>query len=96
MTDKERIKIAREADAIFMKFLVDNDYYDKISQAYAGLLSCKSVGVVGDQRRYGYIIMLRCVETGDFMTANAYNFQTTILSKVATEIVNKIEMVTLI
>ena len=44
--DDHKIQIVREADAIFMQFLHEIDAYDKISQAYAGLFSCKSVGVV--------------------------------------------------
>lgn len=90
--DNEKIQIVREADHIFMQFLHEIGAYNKISQAYAGLLSSKSVGVVGDQRRYGYIVILRCVETNDFMTANAYDFGSlTLLSQVANKIVNQIE-----
>ena len=59
----------READAIFIEELRKADLYDKTSQAFAVFLPVKSVGVVGDGRRYEYVIALRAVETIDFMTA---------------------------
>lgn len=88
---EERLETARRADAIFIRHIRDAGLYDKISQAYAGLLDSKAVGVVGDQRRYAEIIVLRAVCTDDFMTATAYEFDAGFISRVASEIVNNIE-----
>ena len=67
---KEYADILREADAIFIEELHKADLYHKTSQAFAVFLPVKSVGVVGDGRRYEYVIALRAVETIDFMTAH--------------------------
>lgn len=86
---EEYIKILQEADSIFIKKLKDADMYNSISQAYVGFLPVKTVGVVGDNRRYGYTVVLRAVQTEDYMTANIYEFPEHFLSEVSTEIVNK-------
>ncbi|NBS17591.1 MAG: glutamine-hydrolyzing GMP synthase, partial [Gammaproteobacteria bacterium] len=61
--------LLRKADAIFIEELYRHDLYEKTSQAFAVFLPVKSVGVMGDGRRYDYVIALRAVETIDFMTA---------------------------
>src|SRR5690554_4059278 len=66
---KQYAEILREADAIFIEELRNADWYYKTSQAFAVFLPVKSVGVVGDARRYEWVIALRAVETVDFMTA---------------------------
>ena len=66
---KEYADILREADAIFIEELHNSGWYHKTSQAFAVFLPIKSVGVVGDARRYEWVIALRAVETIDFMTA---------------------------
>jgi GMP synthase (glutamine-hydrolysing) len=90
---EEKIQIVQKADKIFIDKLIEFKMYKKISQAYAGLLDCKAVGVVGDQRRYGYIICLRAVKTSDFMTATAFHFNGQFLEDISTEIVNAIPQV---
>lgn len=90
---REKIEIVQKADYIFIKGLREKGLYSKISQAYAGLLDCKSVGVVGDKRRYGWIIALRAVQTKDFMTATAYQFSGSFLDDISTKIVNSIPQV---
>ncbi len=87
---EEKIRITQEADDIFMNFLKQHNLYDKVSQAYAGFFPVKTVGVVGDNRRYGYTIVLRAVKTIDFMTATAYEFPEGCLADLATEIINKV------
>ena len=67
--------------------------YDKTSQAFAVFLPVKSVGVVGDSRRYEYVISLRAVETVDFMTAKSASLPHKFLQKVADRIVNEIPQV---
>ncbi|WP_156503850.1 glutamine-hydrolyzing GMP synthase, partial [Oleiphilus sp. HI0066] len=66
---KEYADLLRLADNIFIEELHRHDLYHKTSQAFAVFLPVKSVGVVGDARRYEYVIALRAVETIDFMTA---------------------------
>ncbi len=61
--------LLREADAIFIEELHKADWYHKTAQAFAVFLPVKSVGVVGDGRRYEWVIAIRAVETIDFMTA---------------------------
>ena len=90
---REKVEIVQIADKIFIDGLRDGGMYHKISQAYAGLLDCKSVGVVGDQRRYGWIVCLRAVETKDFMTANAFHFHGSFLDEISTKIINTIPQV---
>ena len=62
--------LLRRADAIFIEELRRHDLYDRVSQAFAVFLPVRSVGVMGDGRRYDYVIALRAVETVDFMTAH--------------------------
>ena len=91
--DKSKLEILREADAIFMEELIKQKLYNKISQAYAAFLPVKSVGVVGDARRYEYVIALRAVVTLDFMTANVSPFKQEFLNHVSTRIMNEIDKV---
>ena len=88
---KEKIKILQDADAIFIEELVKANLYNKVSQAFAVLLSVKSVGVVGDERRYAEVIGLRAVETVDFMTARWAHLPFKFLENVSNRIVNEIE-----
>ena len=90
---KEKIKILQQADHIFIEELIKADLYDKVSQAFAVLLPVKSVGVVGDERRYAEVIGLRAVETVDFMTARWAHLPYEFLEHVSNRIVNEIEQV---
>ncbi|KAH8128925.1 GMP synthase C terminal domain-containing protein [Trichoderma asperelloides] len=65
--------------------------YNEISQAYAGLDTSKAVGVMGDTRVYGYIIILRAVTTSDFMSAEPYEFPFSLLKAIARRIVNEVD-----
>jgi GMP synthase (glutamine-hydrolysing) len=87
---KEYANILREADAIFIEELHKADWYHKTSQAFAVFLPVKSVGVVGDARRYEYVIALRAVETIDFMTARWAHLPYELLEKVSNRIINEI------
>lgn len=82
--------ILRYADAIFIEELRKHDLYDKTSQAFAVFLPVKSVGVVGDNRQYEYVIALRAVETVDFMTARWANLPYDFLTHVSNRIVNEV------
>jgi len=87
---KEYANLLREADAIFIEELRAADWYHKTSQAFAVFLPVKSVGVVGDGRRYEWVIALRAVETVDFMTARWAHLPYDLLEKVSNRIINEI------
>ena len=88
---KEYADLLRRADHIFLEELRTADLYDKVSQAFAVFLPVRSVGVVGDTRRYEYVIALRAVETIDFMTARWAHLPYDFLEKVSGRIINEIE-----
>ncbi|SBS37676.1 GMP synthase [glutamine-hydrolyzing] [Marinomonas spartinae] len=88
---KEYADILRRADAIFIEELRKSGWYEKTSQAFAVFLPVKSVGVVGDGRRYEYVVALRAVETIDFMTARWAHLPYELLEKVSGRIINEIE-----
>jgi GMP synthase (glutamine-hydrolysing) len=87
---KEFADLLRLADAIFIEELHRDDYYHKTSQAFAVFLPVKSVGVVGDARRYEYVIALRAVETVDFMTARWAHLPYDLLERTSNRIINEI------
>lgn len=87
---KEYADILRLADHIFIEELHKSGWYDKTSQAFAVFLPVKSVGVVGDFRRYDYVVSLRAVETIDFMTARWAHLPYELLEKVSNRIINEI------
>lgn len=87
---KEYADILREADAVFIEELHNSGWYHKTSQAFAVFLPVKSVGVVGDGRRYEWVIALRAVETIDFMTARWAHLPYELLEKVSNRIINEI------
>ncbi len=87
---KEYADLLRRADAIFMEELHAADWYHKTSQAFAVFLPVKSVGVVGDARRYEYVIALRAVETVDFMTARWAHLPYDLLERCSNRIINEI------
>jgi len=88
---KEYADILREADAIFLDELHKADWYHQTSQAFAVFLPVKSVGVVGDGRRYQWVISLRAVQTIDFMTAHWAHLPYELLGRVSNRIINEIE-----
>jgi GMP synthase (glutamine-hydrolysing) len=90
---KEKTSVLKEADHIFIEELIKADLYKTVSQAFAVYLPIKSVGVVGDERRYAEVIGLRAVETVDFMTARWAHLPYDFLEHVSNRIVNEIEEV---
>lgn len=88
---KEYADILRKADAIFIEELRAAELYHKVSQAFAVFLPVKSVGVMGDGRRYDYVICLRAVETVDFMTAHWSHLPWDFLGLVSNRIINEVE-----
>ena len=90
---KEYADILRLADDIFMQELRASGWYDKTAQAFAVFEPVKSVGVVGDGRRYAWVIALRAVETVDFMTARFAHLPYELIDKISTRIMNEIKEV---
>ncbi len=87
---KEYADLLREADAIFIEELHNAGWYQKTSQAFVVFLPVKSVGVVGDARRYEWVVSLRAVETIDCMTARWAHLPYELLEKVSNRIINEI------
>jgi GMP synthase (glutamine-hydrolysing) len=88
---REFVEKLQLADDIFIEELRRNDLYDQVSQAFAVFLPVKSVGVMGDGRRYDYVIALRAVETIDFMTARWARLPYEFLENVSLRIINEVE-----
>ena len=87
---KEKIKILKEADNYFIQALREHNLYNKIWQAYAALLPVKTVGVMGDNRTYEYLCLLRAITSEDGMTADFYDFKKSFIQMISNKIVNSI------
>ena len=88
---KEKINILKEADYYFIKHLHKYNLYHKIWQAYASLLPVKTVGVMGDNRTYEHICLLRAITSEDGMTADFFNFNKKFLQSISNKIINNIK-----
>ena len=88
---QEKVATLQNADAIFIEELIKADLYDQVSQAFCAYLPIKSVGVVGDERRYADVIAIRAVETVDFMTASWARLPHDFLAHISNRIVNELE-----
>jgi GMP synthase (glutamine-hydrolysing) len=88
---KQYADLLRKADAIYIEELRRHDLYDRTSQAFAVFLPVRSVAVMGDGRRYDYVIALRAVETVDFMTARWAHLPYEFLDLVARRIINEVD-----
>jgi GMP synthase (glutamine-hydrolysing) len=89
--NREAADLLRCADAIFIDELRAHDLYDRVAQAMAIFLPVRSVAVMGDGRRYDWVIALRAVETVDFMTAHWARLPYDFLDLVARRIVNEVK-----
>ncbi|WP_102277606.1 glutamine-hydrolyzing GMP synthase [Vibrio cyclitrophicus] len=87
---KEYCDLLRCADAIFIEELHAADLYHKVSQAFTVFLPVRSVGVMGDGRKYDWVVSLRAVETIDFMTAHWAHLPYDFLGKVSNRIINEV------
>ena len=90
----EKLKIAKTASKIVEEELEEAQLYDKVWQAYAAVGDDKAVGVVGDERKYGNIVMIRVVDSIDAMTADWTRLPHGLLEKISNRITNEIEDVT--
>jgi len=87
---REQVRIAQKADTIYIEEIRNAGLYNQISQAFAVLLPIKAVGVMGDKRTYEQVIVLRAVQTEDFMTADWFNFPPEILRRISSRITNEV------
>ena len=92
--NEEKLELLRKADKIVEEEFKKSGYYDRVWQAFPVLLSDKAVGVKGDERSYGLIIVLRVVESEDGMTANFSKLPWKLLEKISTRIVGEVEGIT--
>jgi GMP synthase (glutamine-hydrolysing) len=88
---KEYADLLRRADAIFIEELHKHDLYNKVSQAFTVFLPVRSVGVMGDGRKYDWVVSLRAVETIDFMTAHWAHLPYDFLGLVSNRIINEVD-----
>jgi GMP synthase (glutamine-hydrolysing) len=87
---KEKLDLVREADWIFRDEIAKAGLQDQMSQYFAALSNMRSVGVMGDGRSYDYAVVLRSVQTGDFMTADWSRIPYEVLDRVSVRIVNEV------
>ena len=88
---EEKIKILKEADYYFIQELKKHNLYDKIWQAYAALLPVKTVGVMGDNRTYEHVCLLRAITSEDGMTADFFNLKKNFMQIISNKIINNIK-----
>ncbi|MDG2959531.1 glutamine-hydrolyzing GMP synthase [Bisgaard Taxon 10/6] len=88
---KEYCDLLRKADAIYIEELYKSGWYYKVSQAFTVFLPVKSVGVMGDGRKYDWVVSLRAVETIDFMTAHWAHLPYDLLGKISNRIINEVD-----
>ncbi|WP_216782515.1 glutamine-hydrolyzing GMP synthase [Candidatus Profftia tarda] len=87
---EEYCNILRHADAIFIEELHKANLYNTVSQAFTVFLPIRSVGVMGDNRTYDWVVSLRAVETTDFMTAHWARLPYDFLGCVSNRIINEV------
>ena len=88
---REKVRLCQEADAVFIDALRESGWYDKVWQAGAILLNARSVGVMGDERTYEYVVALRCVNSVDGMTADWSDLPHELLGQISNKIINNIK-----
>jgi GMP synthase (glutamine-hydrolysing) len=87
---KDKCDLLREADAIYIAELKARGLYDRIWQAFSVLLPLRSVGVAGDERKYGFVLALRAVVSEDGMTADVYPFESKDILEISSAITNRV------
>ena len=89
----EKVKIVQDADAIYREEIKNAGLDKELGQYFAALTNMRSVGVMGDERTYDYAVVLRAVNTVDFMTAEAAEIPWEVLKKVTSRIINEVSHV---
>jgi GMP synthase (glutamine-hydrolysing) len=87
----EKVRILQDVDEIFIEGLKSNGLYDEVWQALAVLLPVQSVGVMGDERTYENVVVLRAVGSTDGMTADWSHLPYDFLAKVSNDIINRVK-----
>jgi GMP synthase (glutamine-hydrolysing) len=87
---RDRLEILRSADFIVMNEIKRAKLYGKLWQSFAVLTDVRSVGVMGDQRTYGYLVGIRCVTGEDAMTADWARLSYDVLARISNRIVNEV------
>ena len=87
---RERLETLRGADAVVLQEIRRAGLYDKVWQAFAVLLPAQSVGVMGDDRTYGYTVAVRVVDSLDAMTADWSRLPGEVLERISSRIVNEV------
>lgn len=87
----DKIKIVQEADYIYREEIKKAGLDKQISQYFAGLSNMRSVGVMGDSRTYDYAVVLRAVQTDDFMTAKPFVIPSDVMTIIVDRIVNEVK-----
>jgi GMP synthase (glutamine-hydrolysing) len=87
----EKVRIVQEADAIYRQEVASAGLDKTIGQYFAALTNMRSVGVMGDERTYDYAVVLRAVNTIDFMTAEAAEIPFEVLQRVMSRIINEVK-----
>ena len=88
---KEKLDLLRTADALYLEEIREAGLYDEIWQAFAVLLPVRSVGVMGDERTYEFVLGLRAVTSTDGMTADWYPFPHEVLARISSRIINQVK-----
>lgn len=88
---EEKLSILREADAIVTEEMLASEWYYRVWQSFAVLLPIKTVGVMGDERTYEYVVALRVVESQDAMTADWVRLPYDLLARISNRIINEVK-----
>ncbi len=88
---EDRLEILRNADAVLHEEMVESGYYYKVWQSFCVFLPVQTVGVMGDERTYDYVIAVRVVESVDAMTADWARLPHDLLQKISTRIINEVK-----
>jgi GMP synthase (glutamine-hydrolysing) len=83
--------ILREADAVIQEEIEASGWYERVWQSFAVLLPIRSVGVMGDERTYEQVIVLRAVESVDAMTADWARLPYEVLGRISNRIINEVK-----
>jgi GMP synthase (glutamine-hydrolysing) len=88
--EREKLEILREADAVLDQEIRAAGYYEKLWQSFCVILPVRTVGVMGDERTYEYVVAIRAVESRDGMTADWARLPHELLARCSSRIINEV------